>query len=460
MRGPGSSSRRRGTGTTRSSSSAATTRPPGSPTSTFTCSGQHEGGARRGAGGGHRAASSTVRRDGCGCARGEGSRREDGARPAHRGRAAAPLSIDRSDAPAYASGRGRETRLIVGIPQEVKDNEFRVAATPEGVRELVHAGHRVVVETGAGDGSALPDARLRSGGCRDPPGCRRRLRLGRHDPQGEGAAAAGVRAVPGGTDPVYVPPSGGRRGAHAVPRGAKGRRRRVRDRAAPGRPASAPGADVRDRRPDGSALRRGQPGATQGRPRRADGRRRRASRRLASWCWAPGMAGTNAAWIAAGMEAEVAIVDKNVDRLRFVDQIWRGRIQTVMSSRLAIERLVTQADLVIGAVLVPGAKAPRLVTEDMVAGMPPGAVVVDISIDQGGCFETSTSRRIQIPPTSARRRPLLRREHAGRRPADVDVRPHERHDPVCGRDRDGGAGGRRARTTPRSASASTSTAGT
>ena len=102
-----------------------------------------------------------------------------------------------------------------------------------------------------------------------------------------------------------------------------------------------------------------------------------------------GMAGTNAAWIAAGMEAEVAIVDKNVERLRFVDQIWRGRIQTVMSSRLAIVRLVTNADLVIGAVLVPGAKAPLLLTEDMVAGMPPGAVLVDISIDQGGCFETS-----------------------------------------------------------------------
>jgi alanine dehydrogenase len=102
-----------------------------------------------------------------------------------------------------------------------------------------------------------------------------------------------------------------------------------------------------------------------------------------------GMAGTNAAWIAAGMEAEVAIADKNVDRLRFVDQIWRGRIQTVMSSRLAVERLVIDADLVIGAVLVPGAKAPHLVTEEMVSSMRPGAVVVDISIDQGGCFETS-----------------------------------------------------------------------
>jgi alanine dehydrogenase len=102
-----------------------------------------------------------------------------------------------------------------------------------------------------------------------------------------------------------------------------------------------------------------------------------------------GMAGTNAAWIAAGMEAEVTIVDRNVEPLRFVDQIQRGRIQTVMSSALAIERLVLDADLVVGAVLVPGAKAPHLVSEELVARMQPGAVLVDISIDQGGCFETS-----------------------------------------------------------------------
>jgi alanine dehydrogenase len=89
------------------------------------------------------------------------------------------------------------------------------------------------------------------------------------------------------------------------------------------------------------------------------------------------------------MEAEVAIVDRNVERLRFVDQIWRGRIQTVMSSTLAVEQLVLGADLVVGAVLVPGAKAPHLVSEDLVARMRPGAVLVDISIDQGGCFETS-----------------------------------------------------------------------
>jgi alanine dehydrogenase len=102
-----------------------------------------------------------------------------------------------------------------------------------------------------------------------------------------------------------------------------------------------------------------------------------------------GMAGTNAAWIAAGMEAEVTIVDKNVDRLRWVDQIQRGRVQTVMSSALAIERLVLEADLVVGAVLVPGARAPHLVSASTVRQMQKGAVLVDISIDQGGCFETS-----------------------------------------------------------------------
>jgi alanine dehydrogenase len=101
------------------------------------------------------------------------------------------------------------------------------------------------------------------------------------------------------------------------------------------------------------------------------------------------MAGLNASWIAAGMEASVVVLDKNVDRLRHIDQIMRGRIQTVASSGLAIEALVLDADLVIGAVLVPGAKAPHLVTGDMIRAMRPGAVIVDISIDQGGCVETA-----------------------------------------------------------------------
>ena len=130
-----------------------------------------------------------------------------------------------------------------------------------------------------------------------------------------------------------------------------------------------------------------------------------------------GMAGTNAAWIAAGMEAEVAIVDKNVERLRFVDQIWRGRIQTVMSSRLAIERLVTQADLVIGAVLVPGAKAPHLVTRGHGGRHAPGSGRRG-HLDRPGRLLRDLAHDDALEPDLrvARRRPLLRRQHAGRGP--------------------------------------------
>jgi alanine dehydrogenase len=102
-----------------------------------------------------------------------------------------------------------------------------------------------------------------------------------------------------------------------------------------------------------------------------------------------GMAGTNAAWIAAGMEAEVTVVDKNLDKLRFIDQVMRGRIVTLASDRLTLEQRVRESDIVIGTVLVPGAKAPKLVTTEMVETMRPGSVIIDISIDQGGSVETS-----------------------------------------------------------------------
>jgi alanine dehydrogenase len=102
-----------------------------------------------------------------------------------------------------------------------------------------------------------------------------------------------------------------------------------------------------------------------------------------------GNVGWNAAWIAQGMEAEVILLDKNLDRLRFVDQIHQGRIVTQASNRGAIERSVADADLVIGAVLVPGGRAPMLVTDDMVRGMRRGAVIVDVAVDQGGCIETT-----------------------------------------------------------------------
>jgi alanine dehydrogenase len=100
-----------------------------------------------------------------------------------------------------------------------------------------------------------------------------------------------------------------------------------------------------------------------------------------------GNVGWNAAWIAQGMEAEVLLLDRNLDRLRWVDQIHKGRIMTLASNRLAVERAVAEADLVIGAVLVPGGRAPVVVTEAMVGSMRAGAVIVDCAIDQGGCVE-------------------------------------------------------------------------
>ncbi len=278
--------------------------------------------------------------------------------------------------------------MIVGIPTEVKDNEFRVAATPEGIRELVHAGHRVVVQSGAGDGSAIADDGFTAAGAEIAPDADEvfaaaDMILKVKEPQPEeyerfregqtlftylhlaadetltrflmdrrvAAVAYETVQTPDGRLPLLAPMSeiAGRMAPHC-------------------------GATNLERPKGGRGVLMG--GASGVSPARVV-------------VLGAGMAGTNAAWIAAGMEAEVSIVDKNVHRLRFVDQIWRGRIQTVMSSGLAVERLVTEADLVIGAVLVPGAKAPHLVTEAMVGGMQPGAVVVDISIDQGGCFETS-----------------------------------------------------------------------
>jgi alanine dehydrogenase len=278
--------------------------------------------------------------------------------------------------------------VLVGIPREVKDNEYRVAATPEGVRELVHAGHRVLVEAGAGEGSALRDEDFVAAGAEIGPDADavfgsadlilkvkepqasefERFRAGQvlftylHLAADEAltrflverkVAAVGYETVqsPDGRLPLLAPMSeiAGRMAPHC-------------------------GATYLERPKGGRGVLMG--GASGVAPAQVV-------------VLGAGMAGTNAAWIAAGMEAEVTIVDKNVERLRFVDQIWKGRIQTVMSTRLAVERLVIAADLVVGAVLVPGARAPHLVSSETVEAMRPGAVMVDISIDQGGCFETS-----------------------------------------------------------------------
>ena len=141
-----------------------------------------------------------------------------------------------------------------------------------------------------------------------------------------------------------------------------------------------------------------------------------------------GVSGMNAAAIALGMQAEVLLLDRNVARLRQVDAIYQGHCQTVASNAYEVERAIMDADMVIGAVLVPGAKAPTLVTNEQVSRMKPGSVLVDISIDQGGCFEDSRPdhpRRPDVP--GAQLGVLLRREHAGRRPAHLDLRADQRH---------------------------------
>jgi alanine dehydrogenase len=278
--------------------------------------------------------------------------------------------------------------VIVGIPKEIKDNEYRVAATPEGARELTHAGHEVVVETGAGVGSALPDEDFENAGAKIVPdadavfaAADMIVKVKEPQPQEydrfrEGqvlftylhlaadkalteflmernvpSVAYETVQLPDGSLPLLAPMS-----------------------EIAGRIAPHVGANYLEKPYGGRGVLMG--GASGVEPARVV-------------VLGGGMAGLNAAWIAAGMEAEVLVVDKNVDRLRYIDQIQRGRIRTIASSTLAIERLVTDADLVIGAVLIPGAKAPHLVTKEMVAEMRPGAVIVDISIDQGGCVETA-----------------------------------------------------------------------
>jgi len=278
--------------------------------------------------------------------------------------------------------------VIVGIPTEVKTHEYRVAATPEGVRELAHAGHDVVVQAGAGVGSAITDDDYVAAGAKILP-----------DADAVFAAAELIVKVKEPQPEEYERfradhvlftylhlAADARLTRFLVDRGVRAiayETVQTPDRRLPllapmseiaGRMAPQEGAKYLERPSGGRGVLMG--GASGVRP-------------ALVVVLGGGMAGWNAAEIAAGMQAEVVVVDKNVERLREIDRIWRGRIQTVMSSRLAVERLVLDADLVIGAVLVPGAKAPHLVTAEMVNEMRPGAVMVDISIDQGGCFETS-----------------------------------------------------------------------
>src|SRR6266511_542190 len=286
--------------------------------------------------------------------------------------------------------------MDVGIPRELKDHEYRVAITPAGVRALRDAEHRVLVERGAGEGSSIRDAEFERAGAtvlasadevwgeadltlkvKEPiPEEFPRLRadqvlftylhLAATRELTEALCKSGITAVayetvelPDGRLPLLAPMS-----------------------EVAGRMAPQVGAHLLERESGGrGVLMGGVSGVAAAKVVVLGG----------------GMAGQNAAWIAQGMEAEVTLLDKSVDKLRYVDQIHKGRIVTLMSNRQTIEDLVLEADLVIGSVLIPGAKAPKLVTAEHVRAMKTGAVLVDISIDQGGCFETSRMTTLSEP---------------------------------------------------------------
>ncbi|MEY4010181.1 MAG: alanine dehydrogenase [Actinomycetota bacterium] len=275
----------------------------------------------------------------------------------------------------------------IGVPREIKTAEGRVAMTPDGVREFERLGINVYVETGAGEGASIPDADYVAAGADIVPTAADAwaqqmvvkvkepkaeefahlrpdltlftyLHLAAYPEVAKALVAAGTTGfayetvqLDTGALPLLAPMS-----------------------EVAGRLAPQMGAHFMERTHGGRGVLMG--GAPGVRPARVV-------------VLGAGNVGWNAAWIAAGMEAEVVLIDKNLDRLRFVDQIHRGRIMTLASNRGAIERSIAEADLVIGAVLVAGGRAPVIVSEDMVRTMKPGAVIVDVAVDQGGCIETT-----------------------------------------------------------------------
>ncbi len=278
--------------------------------------------------------------------------------------------------------------MRIGVPKEIKNHEYRVGLVPAGVRELVASGHEVLVQTSAGAGIGVEDAWYVAAGAKivatakevfdgadmivkvkEPqlPECRMLrpgqvlftyLHLAADAAQANALMASGATAIayetvtaPNGSLPLLTPMS-----------------------EVAGRMSVQVGAASLQKANGGlGVLLGGVPGVPPAKVVVLGG----------------GVSGTAAAEIAVGMRADVTVVDRSLKRLRELDALFGGRLQTAASTAEAIESLVTQADLVIGAVLVVGAAAPKLVTRDMVSKMKKGAVMVDISIDQGGCFETS-----------------------------------------------------------------------
>src|SRR5690242_5202326 len=278
--------------------------------------------------------------------------------------------------------------MKVGVPKELKNHEYRVAITPAGVHELARAGHQVLVEQDAGSGSAIPDAEFVAAGASivataDDVWAGSELVLKVKEPVPEEYH----RMRKGQVLFTYLHLAASRQCTDALLGSGITSIAYETVRASDGSlPLLAPMSEVAGRMAP-------QVGAHH---LQRDGGGRGVLMGGVSGVYAAkvvvlgaGVSGMNAAAIALGMQAEVLLVDKNIARLRAADAIYQGHLQTVASNTYEIERAVQDADLVIGAVLVPGAKAPKLVSNDLVKRMKPGSVLVDISIDQGGCFEDS-----------------------------------------------------------------------
>ena len=278
--------------------------------------------------------------------------------------------------------------MIVGVPREVMESEYRVAMTPVGVRELTDDGNQVLLERDAGAGSAIPDVAFERAGAR--------LVRAAEDVWGDAELVLKVKEPqpsefglmrPGQMLFTYLHLAAHRDVTEALIRAKTTAIAYETVETGDHRlPLLAPMSEIAGRMA---------PHVSANYLERAHGGRGVLLSGVSGVHPArvcvigAGMAGANAAWIAQGMEAEVVLIDKNVERLRYVDHIHKGRILTLSSAALVIEEQVVMADVVIGAVLVPGALAPKLITAETIARMRPGSVFVDISIDQGGCSETS-----------------------------------------------------------------------
>ena len=278
--------------------------------------------------------------------------------------------------------------MKVGIPREVKNREYRVAITPSGVQELVRHGHEVAVETEAGVGSSIADEDFLAAGAKglasaDEVWGSSELVLKVKEP----VAEEFHRMQPGQTLFTYLHLAAGRECAAALlERQVTGIAYETVELADRSLPLLAPMSEVAGRlapQVGAQALLR----AEGGRGVLLGGVSGVHAGKVV--VIGAGVSGLNAAAIALGMQAEVLLLDKNVQKLRDADRIYQGHLQTVASNAYEIEQACLDADMVIGAVLVPGAKAPTLVSDDLVSRMKPGAVLVDISVDQGGCFESS-----------------------------------------------------------------------